>query len=198
MILRIFAGILMLTSLLWAAATYHQKIAVDLNHDGTQEIVGLRLYKLEGVKLGQLVVLNQQGQQLWAAPKVTTPWDESPWAFLGEFDLGDISFLDDYNQDGKVDLVATCQKSDVRPTCFKLFHWDGKAFVFDRQAMLVAQPQKPATFNWTTYNAAATQWVDSIKKVSPGRYQAQLAEIPKPHETVSMRYHPGEGFILLP
>lgn len=181
-----------------AAPEYHQKFQVDLNHDGTPEVVGLRVYLVEGVRLGQLVVLNRQGQQLWAAPRVNSLDDPGPWSFLGEFDGGDIAFVDDFNRDGKVNLVATIQKSDVRPTCFKLFHWDGHGFVFERKAMLVSQPQKPATFDWTNYDPAVGAWVESIRSLGSGHYEAQLMELPGAPETAKMRYHPGEGFILLP
>lgn len=179
-----------------AAPRTHQKFWVDLNGDGRPEQVLLQTYALEGVEKGQLKVLSAAGKVLWTSPRVKTPYEESPWSFLGEFDRGDLCFVDDYNGDGRVDLVATGQKSDVRPTLFKIYHWDGRRFVFEREAMLVAAPQKPGTFPWTRYDPGASSWIDTLQRTAPGRYQASLCKIPHPSQQLKLRYQAGEGFVV--
>ncbi len=199
--MRKLLGLVLLTSLSWAAGgttSYRQKIAVDLNGDGRKEYVVLKPYNLGEASRGQLLVLDTAGKILWTGPRIKDIHSNSPWAFLGEFDLGDISWVDDYDGDGKVDLCATYQKSDVRPTHFRLFHWDGKGFVYDRSAMLVPAPQKPATFEWKAYSPEATSWVDSMICTSSGRYRAEISSPPNPVETVQFRYQPGEGFLRTP
>lgn len=186
---------LTLTSLAQAAPGYHQKIPVDLNGDGRPEQVALRRYQLGHVPMAQLVVLNAAGQTLWSAPRVKDAYADSPWAFLGEFDLGDISWVDDYDGNGQVDLCATCQKSDMSPTRFKLFHWDGKRFVYDRTVMLVNLPQKPATFGWKPYDPGAPAWVNSLKKLPRGGFEGDLFQPPQAGQRLRLHYEPGEGFI---
>lgn len=178
-----------------AAPSYHQKFSVDLNGDGRVEQVALERYRLGDVPMAQLVVLTSTGKPLWSAPRVKDPWSTSPWAFLGQFDLGDISWIADYDKDGRVDLCATCQKSDVCPTRYKLFHWDGKRFVYDRTAMLVPVPQKPATYGWSPYDPAATHWIQSLKTLPGGGFEGEVFNIPQPGELVRLRFQPGEGFI---
>ena len=179
-----------------AAPRTHQKFSVDLNGDGRPETVVLHTYNVEGVEKGQLKVLSPRGKVIWAAPRVKTPYEDGPWSFLGEFDRGDICFVDDYDGDGRVDLVATGQKSDVRPTLYKIYHWDGRRFVFEREAMLVAAPQKPATFPWTKYDPAASSWIDTLERASRGLYRASLCEIPNPSQQLKLRYQAGEGFVI--
>ncbi|MBT9585230.1 hypothetical protein IV102_17935 [bacterium] len=179
----------------WAAPTYHQKIAADLNGDSVNEQVCLQRYTVGGVSKGQLVVLDSKGRILWSAPRVKDAYSESPWSFLGEFDMGDISWVDDYDQDGHVDLCATEQKSDVRPTNYKLFHWDGSRFVYDRTAMLVVVPQKPATYQWARFDPSVSSWVQTMKRIAKGQFAGEIVTIPDPSEKVRFHYQPGEGFI---
>ncbi len=180
-----------------ATTSYRQKIAVDLNGDGKKEFVVLKPYNVGDSSRAQLLVLDSTGKILWTGPRIKDPYSNSPWSFLGEFDLGDISWVDDYDGDGKVELCATYQKSDVRPTQFRLFRWNGKGFVYEKSAMLVPAPQKPATFEWRAYAPEAPSWVESMICTSAGRYRAEVSSPPSPGETVSLRYQPGEGFLRL-
>lgn len=187
--------LLLLTSAALGTTSYRQKIAVDLNGDGKKEWVVLKPYPVGETTRGQLLVLDSSGKILWTGPRIKDAFSNSPWAFLGEFDLGEICWVDDYDGDGRVDLCATYQKSDVRPTHFRLFHWNGKGFVFDKSGMLVPAPQKPATFEWRTYSPEVTTWVESLVCTGPGRYRAEISSPPESPETVKFRYQPGEGFV---
>lgn len=186
---------LLLTSLAGGTTSYRQKIAVDLNGDGKKEFVVLKPYTVGESSRGQLLVLDSTGKILWTGPRIKDAHSSSPWAFLGEFDMGDISWIDDYDGDGRVDLCASYQKSDVRPTHFRLFHWNGKGFVYDKSGMLVPAPQKPATFEWKAFSPDAPCWVESMICLRGGRYRAEVSAPPEPTETVQFRYQPGEGFI---
>ena len=189
---------LLLSSAAWGTTAYRQKIAVDLNGDGKNEFVVLRPYNVGEVSRGQLLVLDSSGKIIWTGPKIKDASSNSPWIFLGEFDLGGISWVDDYDGDGKVDLCATYQKSDVRPTHFRLFHWNGKGFVYDKSAMLVPVPQKPGTFEWKAYAPEAASWVESLICTSPGRYRAEISAAPDQTESIKLRYQTGEGFVVTP
>lgn len=179
-----------------AAPTYHQTVRADLNGDRKPELVALRPYNLGDVRMGQLLVFDSAGRQIWAAPRVKDPFEDSPWAFLGEFDLGDICWVDDFDKDGDVDMLATYQKSDVSPTRYKVFHWDGKRFVFDRKGALLPQPQKPATFSWGESEGGETGWIDSLRRTGPGRFKGTYMS-PDGKTTVhQLRYVHGEGFVV--
>lgn len=179
-----------------AAPTYHQVVRADLNGDRRPEQIALVPYKLGETRMGQLLVLDAQGRRLWAAPRVKDPFEDSPWAFLGEFDLGDICWVDDFDADGDVDLLATLQKSDVSPTRYKLFHWDGKKFVYDRKGALLPQPQKPATYSWGESTGGEAEWVDSLRRTGPGRFKGTVMSMEGKTTVQQLRYLPGEGFVL--
>lgn len=185
----------LLTGWSWAAPTYHQEFRQDLDGDGKSERIVLKVYSVADVTKGQLVVMDSKGKALWSSPKLKDPYADSPWSFLGEFDLGDISWVGDYDGDGRVDLCATEQKSDVRPTVFKLYHWNGRGFVFDRKGMLVAAPQKPATFIWTPFDGTVSEWIDSLERNPQGKFEAKLLRIPQGSEKLRLHFSPGQGFI---
>ena len=191
------ACLLALSTCAWAAPRYHQKFSVDLNRDGRPEQVVLAYYKVGQVQLGQLQVLSPQGKVIWASPKLKDAFEDSPWQFLGELDLGDISWIDDYDRDGQVDLCATDQKSDVSPTRFRLFHWDGKRFVYDQTYNLTAASQKPVSFEWAQPRPDLSAWVNSMKRVAPGVFSVEFLEIPKGSQSYRVRYLPGQGFVLV-
>ncbi|MBS2040290.1 hypothetical protein JST97_35210 [bacterium] len=194
--MRKLACLLLLTPLAWGTTFYRQKIAVDLNGDGRKEWVVLKPYTVGEVTKGQLMVLDSGGKIMWTGPRIKDAYSNSPWAFLGEFDLGDIAWIDDYDGDGQVDLCATYQKSDVRPTQFRLFHWNGKGFVYDKSAMLVPAPQKPATLIWRAYSPDASTWAETMTCTSPGNYKVDMASPPESPPSWKVRYQSGEGFVL--
>lgn len=194
--MRKLACLLLLTPLALGTTSYRQKIAVDLNGDGRKELVVLKPYSAGEVTKGQLMVLDSAGKIIWTGPRIKDAYSNSPWSFLGEFDLGDIAWISDYDGDGQVDLCATYQKSDVRPTQFRLFHWNGKGFVYDKSAMLVPAPQKPATLIWQAYSPEATTWVETMTCTGPGSFRVDVASPPDTIPAWNIRYQTGEGFIL--
>ncbi|MCA9795788.1 MAG: VCBS repeat-containing protein [Candidatus Eremiobacteraeota bacterium] len=183
--------LLLLTSPAWAV----RSLKADLDGDGRDEVVRLVEYEVDGVTLGQLVV-EAQGKVLWRGPRSKQAYNEEPFRFLGEFDGGDLIFLADYDHDGKVDLVASDQKSDVRPTVYRLFHWNGQKFVFDRRAMLVPQPQKPATYNWEKPDPSRTVWVETIRVLDGQAFELQVTNLGHEAYALKTRWLAGEGFVL--
>ncbi len=115
------------------------------------------------------------------SPRSKDAFGEEPFRFLGEFDRGDFEFIGDFDQDGKVDLVATEQKSDVRPTVYKIFHWDGHQFVFDKSAMLTPEPRErgknPFYYSFKPFDPASSVWVDSIKLSDKGLYELSISDL---------------------
>ena len=153
-------------------------LVVDLNGDGKVEIVAIRPFVQDGVELGQLVVRDEAGKTIWEGPShsASPSSPREPDIFLGEFDLGDLEAVGDFNGDGKIELMGTYQKSDLRPTRFRLFEWDGKAFVHRRSGSLLPAPQRPATFVWAE-NPGATSWIESFHGFDQGCFQATLNDL---------------------
>ena len=154
-------------------------LAFDLDGDGKMEVVAIRPFVQDGVELGQLVVSDESGKTIWEGPthSASPSYPQEPEIFLGEFDLGDLEAIGDFNGDGKVDLMGTYQKSDVRPTRFRLFEWEGKAFVHRRSGSLLPAPQRPATFLWAD-NPGAASWIESFHGFAEGRFLATLNDLP--------------------
>ena len=189
---RMLVGLALLLSTAAGAET-RQTFNVDLNNDGVAEQVLLTTYVVDGVNLGQLQV-KRGTTTLWSGPRSKATYSQDPLVFLGEFDRGDIEFVGDYDHDGRVDLVATQQKSDVSPTVFRIFHWDGKSFAFDRRAVLVPQG---SAFVWKDVNPALEAWVDELHSSGKGRQiEAKLMDI-RARKTTSLRlrWKPGSGFV---
>ena len=175
---------------------FRTKLAVDLNGDGRPDTIRLITYKANDVTLGQLVVEDAGGKLLWKGPRFSDAYASDPYRFLGEFDRGDLEFAGDLDGDGRVELVATYQKSDVRPTEFRMFRWNGKRFVFEQRGMLVPQPQKPATFNFSKADPARTYWVDEIRKAG-GHYRLKIMDLrTQKSSTETANWVKGQGFIL--
>lgn len=172
-------------------------LTCDLDGDGQLEVVAVRPFVQEGVELGQLVVLNQAGETLWAGPSssATPSSPQEPEIFLGEFDLGDLEAVGDFFGDGKIMLLGTYQKSDVRPTRFRLFEWDGKAFVHRRSGSLLPAPQRPATFIWKD-DPGAGAWVESFHGFDQGLLNASLTDLREP-ERIDIVLSPRDGEFVL-
>jgi hypothetical protein len=104
-------------------------LSVDLNGDGLPEQVTRRKLGADD-QLGtfyQVVVKDAQGAMLWKSPEVLAV--DHPLAF-GEWDFG-ISlpqFAADVDRDGQVELIVPAPQSDVSPTTFRMFRWNGSAF----------------------------------------------------------------------
>lgn len=160
-----------------AGAEVRQTFPVDLDGDGKTEQVQLRTYTMSGTRYGQLAVLRG-GKPVWQGPRARTQEQayRDPYVLLGEFDLGDISFVGDYDGDGRVDLVATRQKSDVRPTVFSQFVWTGKKFAFVRQLCLLPLPGEPQRFGWKPAGKTDPLWVDQLRRNLDGSFGAELVD----------------------
>lgn len=168
MIRRAFLTALLLAAPATAGGELTHKFPVDLDRDGRTEIVALKPFVQEGVRLGQLVVLDAAGRTLWAGPrKSATPVSPSePLVFGGEFDLGDIDLVADVDGDGAVELLGTYQKSDVSPTRFRMLRWKGGKFVHVKSGRLVQAPQRPGTFVWAA-SPEASVWIDAFTGLGP-------------------------------
>lgn len=126
---------------------------IDLDGDGTLERVGLVEFGEQGVTYGQLTVTDWNGEVLWQAPR-----NAEDFVFLGEFDRGLVEAV--YRDGGQVYLLGSYQKSDVRPTRFRLFLWNGSGFDHLRSGSLLPQEQRPGTFGWNELGASV--WIESF------------------------------------
>lgn len=177
----ILASLIFIVSAASSEERFRSVLKADLNGDGTKETVRLIPYKVGETELGQLVVEDSKGKQLWKAPRSKDAFGDDPFSFLGEFDRGDFEFIGDFDQDGKVDLVATEQKSDVRPTVYKIFHWDGHQFVFDKSAMLTPDTKKRDknghTYSFKKFDPAAVVWVERIQRNNNGGFELAVSDL---------------------
>ncbi len=177
------------------------KRPVDLNRDGRPEIVALKAFTQEGVRLGQLLVLDGRDRLLWAGPRRTAvPQSPSePLVFGGDFDRGEVEVLGDLDGDGRVELLGTYQKSDVRPTRFRLLRWTGRAFTHVRSGALVPAGQRPGTWVWRERAGEAPTWIERFVTLRPGRLlSVEVTDldggVPAPPTRLEVRATP-EGFV---
>lgn len=159
---------------LWAEERFRLQMKVDLNGDGRKETVRLVPYKVGETELGQLIVEDSRGVTLWRAPKCKDAYSSEPFHFLGEFDRGDLECLLDFDGDGRPEIVATGQKSDVRPTTFLVYRWTGKAFMLVNEGMLVPDG---AVYKFKVFDPMANAWVDRIHNKGNGRFQLDVSRL---------------------
>ena len=180
----------------FAGETWTWKAQVDLNRDGTPETVALKPFTQDGVRLGQLVVLDRRGRVLWAGPRrsATPQLPSEPLVFGGEFDLGEVEVAGDLDGDGAVELLGTYQQSDVRPTRFRLLRWTGDRFIHVRSGCLVPADQRPGTWVWKPQAPDASSWILGFRALLPdGTLRAQKLDFPGGEEELLLRATP-EGF----
>lgn len=170
-----------------AAAPLVSPLKTDLDGDGRLETVALRSYEKAGETYGQLVVFRHDGQLLWQAPR-----HGEAFVFLGPYDRGTLELL--YRHQGKVWLLASYQKSDVRPTRFRLFVWS-QGFKHVRDGALLPANQRPATFEWAE-NPGASRWIDQFLGEQDGLLEVRVTDLQaRASEQIKLRPD-GDEFVL--
>ena len=161
-----------------AADELERVLRFDLNNDGRTETIGLRPYDgryyESDIVLKQLVVLDQAGGEIWSGPK--GEWRD-PLVFGGPYDGFDLHAIGKVG--GKITLIGDYQRSDVRPTVFRLFQWDGRAFVASKEAALIPREN---SYVWVPADDSVMceSWVDEVMTISPeGAWRVKVTSIPE-------------------
>ncbi|MCB1278655.1 hypothetical protein [Prosthecobacter sp.] len=156
-------------------------LSADLNGDGVPEQISRRKVGADD-QLGtffQILVKDAQGTVLWKSPEVLAV--DHPLAF-GEWDFG-ISlpqFAADIDHDGKVELIVPAPQSDVSPTTFRLFRWNGAAFAPLQVKALTGKAQTGAAFRWTANPTPSSYWVEKwIGTSAEGGWVVKLVTMPE-------------------
>lgn len=172
------ASLLLSLSLAGQAQEGITPLSYDLDQDGQPETITLRHFEQEGVPLGQLVVLDAAGKVRYqGASRSSDPeWPQEKDIFLGQYDRGTLEVVGELYGDGRVYLLGSYQKSDVSPTRYRLFVWNGNAFQHVRDGRLTGAPQRPATFVWSD-DPAAERWVDRFDGWDQGLFQATVTDL---------------------
>lgn len=158
-------------------------VRYDLDGDGVPETIGLRAYDgryyESDIVLKQLVVFDQEGREIWSGPK--GEWKD-PLVFGGPYDSLDVHAVGIV--DGEITLIGDHQRSDVRPTVFRLFRWDGQAFVPVGEGALIPDGER---FVWVDSDESVMRdsWIDEVISISPdGQWRMRLTSIPERNSTV--------------
>lgn len=177
-------------------------LSVDLNGDGLPEQVTRRKLGADD-QLGtfyQVVVKDAQGAMLWKSPEVLAV--DHPLAF-GEWDFG-ISlpqFAADVDRDGQVELIVPAPQSDVSPTTFRMFRWNGSAFAPWQVKSLTGKAQTGAVFRWTDRPSLSSYWVEKwIGTSAEGGWVVKLVTMPEGGDlmtAVAVLAAKGDGFELV-
>lgn len=151
----------------------YQSFKADLNHDGKSERIELIAYNSnEELYWGQLIVRDNEGKTLWQGPKVRSlsGWELMPIFGGFPFGVSGIHLVGDIDGDGKAELVSNKPRSDVRPTDFRVFRWDGSAFVLVRTGELVQTAPSSGVYAWVQSNhpgvvgdQSRASWIDSLE-----------------------------------
>lgn len=138
------------------------KCYVDLDADGIPERIALRSYNFKTYKneteyyFGQLVVfksINNKYTAIWESPKLTykqgEKLPENKYRFyFGDIGMEPLEVVGDINNDGKIEILSPGMQSDVRPTLYRLYAWDGKKFDCIRAGYLICADKEGARFDW--------------------------------------------------
>lgn len=125
---------------------------------------------------------------MWKAPKSKNPQD--PFA-LGIFDenlagRGRLQFVGDAYGDGGIELLVSRSFSDTRPTSYRIFRWDGKAFAPVSEKLLIEKPRGSGKFVWIANNQIKSvkeisTWVCFLESVG-GTLQARITDFKGGHK----------------
>lgn len=136
----------------------YNKSYVDLNGDGKDEEIQLKIYKVNeyGDWYTKLIVMDSNGRALWSSPEsedTNDPMVFGAWMFgvcLPEV-IGDI------NNDGFVEVVTPAPVSDVRPPFFNLLRWENSEFVFAKGGQLIETSE--GVYPWTTNGKRSGRYI---------------------------------------
>lgn len=141
-----------------------QTVKVDLYGDKRTETLSLVCYRNEDVGyFSQLVVNDSVGREIWRSPKAD-PRKGGPWAFgRWEYGTSDIQIAGDIDQDGHCEVVSPAPITDVRPTPFRVYRWNGKGLTYVRQACLIETSE--GVFGWRENARDSKSYVSNFLQV---------------------------------
>lgn len=135
---------------------------VDLDNDGIPEKIALKSYNLNYYEkqlqhyFGQLVVfksIKNKYVQIWGSPKVSykenenIPGDKNRF-FFGNYGMEPLEIVGDINADGKIQILSPAAQSDVRPTKYRFYEWDGKKFNYIKSGFLLSSSLENGKYEW--------------------------------------------------
>jgi len=165
------------------------KHPVDIEGDGHSEWIGLREFQRDGVVLGQMVMMDDRGNIVWEGSK-----EAQEFIFLGEFDGGAIEAAYRTN-DGQVFVIGSYQKSDVRPTRFRLFTWHDHRFVHLRDGQLSPHSNNPKRFVWAD-DPEASLWVEAFEgSTDHGLLKIQISDLQAGSQDKGLLRPSGQDYI---
>lgn len=153
------------------------KLQGDIDNDGKMETIAWR--KFASTDLGdyyQLMVLDDDGSLLWVGPH--TADELNPMVFF-ELDTGSSlpQVLADFDQDGKVELLAPMAQSDVSPTYYRKLRWKGNGFEALMQNALMLQKGSRTRFEWKAVLRSSGIWVSKMAPASNGLVRAEITQL---------------------
>lgn len=146
----------------------YQRLQADLDRDGQAESISLVAYGVgESSYFGQLVVTRPDGGRLWAGPKPRDPGDAGAFG-AWDWGIAGIELAGDLDGDGKVELLGAMPQSDVSPTRFRVWRWDGRGFqrIFTRS--LLEAPRNSGRYPWgrAPEDIRGLRWIGSFETSS--------------------------------
>lgn len=148
---------------------------VDLDGDGVDESVAEQVCAADDQgHSDRLVVRNADGDVIWQGPALDIHKgykDDQPMFGAWPFGVSEVSVVADLDEDGKVELLAPAPQSDVRPTTWRLFGWNGKAFTHLVSGYLVEETD--GEFNWS--QKPGKSWVSGLE-LKNGQVIAEITQ----------------------
>lgn len=159
-----------------------QTFSIDLDDDGIAESIELHVAsKDEESRTDQLQVKNAQGDVLWMGPvyKQDAEYDNTqPYFGAWPFGISDISLVTDLGEDGVIDLLARAPQSDVRPTTWRLFQWDQRAFESYNIGRFIETKTGSGLFSWESEETDGNTWINQLKLDGPN-FSAEIYALQK-------------------
>lgn len=136
-----------------------ETLTAGLNGSGKPCTITRRVAAKDGDNtFHQVIVSDADGRILWRSPDVRDT--DHAFAF-GEFDFGSSlpEFAGDLDRDGTVKMLVPAPQSDVSPTFFRVFRWNGSAFEPQFSRAITGQARKGALLSWTGNPRNGDYWV---------------------------------------